>query len=312
MDLKEHKKDKKITLMVFKDDLLDGVLSRKISLKKIKLAIFGVSVFVIISLIGFIGLFKLASERFQMLSYKVENEQLKAKITEYAEQIETINMKVTYLEDLENKVRTLSAYNLEDNNIAVGGKEVDLLKDFSAVAERKEKQYFENLNETLLLLAKNIEERENSLLDLIDMLEEQRLISLATPSIMPVQGWISSKFGYRVSPFNKRRVFHEGVDIAAPYGSFVESSAKGIVIYSGYKAGYGNLVTIDHGFGFVTRYAHNSKLLVKVGDRVEKGDKIAKVGNSGKSTGPHVHYEVLVNGVPVNPAKFVVQLDEQK
>lgn len=312
MDLKEHKKEKKITLMVFKDDLLDGVLTRKISVKKIKLAIFGVSFFVIISLIGFIGLFKLASERVQMLSYKVENEQLKAKITEYAEQIETINMKVTYLEDLENKVRTLSAYNLEDNNIAVGGKEVDLLKDFSAVAERKEKQYFENLNETLLLLAKNIEERENSLLDLIDMLEEQRLISLATPSIMPVQGWISSKFGYRVSPFNKRRVFHEGVDIAAPYGSFVESSAKGIVIYSGYKTGYGNLVTIDHGFGFVTRYAHNSKLLVKVGDRVEKGDKIAKVGNSGKSTGPHLHYEVLVNGVPVNPAKFVVQLDEQK
>lgn len=312
MNLKEHKKDKKITLMIFKDDLLDSVLSRKISVKKIKLAIFVVSVFVMISLIGFIGLFKLASERLQMLSYKVENEQLNAKITEYAEQIETINMKVTYLEDLENKVRTLSAYNLEDNNIAVGGKEVDVLKDFSAVAERKEKQYFDNLNETLLLLAKNIEERENSLLDLIDMLEEQRLISLATPSIMPVQGWISSKFGYRVSPFNKRRVFHEGVDIASPYGSFVESSGKGIVIYSGYKAGYGNLVTIDHGFGFVTRYAHNSKLLVKVGDRVEKGDKIAKVGSSGKSTGPHVHYEVLVNGVPVNPAKFVVQLDEQK
>lgn len=312
MNLKEHKKDKKITFMIFKDDLLDSVLSIKISLKNIKLAIFVASVFVIISFIGFIGLFKLASERLQMLSYKFENEQLKAKITEYAEQIETINMKVTYLEDLENKVRTLSAYNLEDNNIAVGGKEVDVLKDFSAVAERKEKQYFDNLNETLLSLAKNIEERENSLLDLIDMLEEQRLISLATPSIMPVKGWISSKFGYRVSPFNKRRVFHEGVDIASPYGSFVKSSGKGIVIYSGYKAGYGNLVTIDHGFGFVTRYAHNSKLLVKVGDRVEKGDKIAKVGNSGKSTGPHVHYEVLVNGVPVNPAKFVVQLDEQK
>ena len=312
MNSKKPKKSEEITLIAFRDDLPGSVFSRKISVRSIKITLLGAFFFVVASLVGFVGLFKLSSERELMLSYKLKNEQLNAKISEYAEQIETINAKVAYLEDLENKVRTLSSYNSEEIGIAVGGKEVDVLKDFSAVAERKEKQYFDNLNRTLLSLAKSIEERKNGLSELIDMLEEQKLISLATPSIMPVQGWISSKFGYRVSPFSKRRVFHEGVDIASSYGSDVVATAEGMVIYSGYKLGYGNLVTIDHGFGLVTRYAHNSKLLVKVGDRVEKGDKIAKVGNSGKSTGPHVHYEVLVNGVPVNPMKFVAKLEEQK
>jgi murein DD-endopeptidase MepM/ murein hydrolase activator NlpD len=187
-----------------------------------------------------------------------------------------------------------------------------LSKDFSAVSKRKEKQYFEDLSETIASLSDKLQERENSLSELVDMLEEQRLLYLSTPSVMPVNGWISSKFGYRISPFTNRKVFHEGIDIAAMYGAEVKATANGLVIFAGYKPGYGNLVTIDHGFGFVTRYAHNSKILVKVGDKVSKGDVIAKVGNSGKSTGPHCHYEVLVNGVPVNPVKFIAELEEQK
>lgn len=312
MNLKNQKKDKNITLMIFRDSTLGDVSTKKISIKHLKLTVFGISFFILLSLIGFYGFFRLASERLEMLSFKEENKELKTKISEYAEQMETINMKVSYLEELENKVRTLSNYDSGNENLAIGGKEVDVLKDFSAVSERKEKQYFDNLNDTLMSLAKNIEDRESSLSELIDMLEEQKLISLATPSVMPLQGWVSSKFGYRISPFNKRRVFHEGLDIAAPYGSDVEAAGKGIVIYAGYKTGYGNLVTIDHGFGFVTRYAHNSKVVVKVGDRVEKGDTVAKIGSSGKSTGPHLHYEVLVNGVPVNPAKFLAQIEEQR
>ena len=129
---------------------------------------------------------------------------------------------------------------------------------------------------------------------------------VSTPTIWPVRGWVSSKFGFRTSPFSGRRVFHEGLDIAARYGLPVRATAKGIVVFAGEKAGYGNIVTIDHGYGYMTRYGHNSSLTVKVGDKVEKGDVIAKVGSTGRSTGPHVHYEVLVNGIPVNPQKFII------
>jgi murein DD-endopeptidase MepM/ murein hydrolase activator NlpD len=249
-----------------------------------------------------------------MLSYKQENQLLKHKIASYSKEIDEIKTKIVSLDDLEKKVKSLSSYsnNNQNTNLAIGGKEVDLLRDFSAVAERKEKQFFDDLNDTLLSLSSELEKREMSLSELVDFLEEQRLLVLSTPSIWPVNGWLSSKFGYRISPFTGRRVFHEGIDVAARYGAPVKATAKGIVIYAGYKLGYGNLVTIDHGFGYVTRYGHNSKVLVKVGDRVEKGQIISKVGNTGKSTGPHVHYEVLLNGIPVNPLKFIASTTEQK
>ena len=129
---------------------------------------------------------------------------------------------------------------------------------------------------------------------------------LSTPTIWPVKGWVSSPFGFRSSPFSGRRVFHEGLDIAARYGLDIHATAKGIVVYAGDKAGYGKIVTIDHGYGYMTRYSHNSRITVKVGDKVNKGDVIAKVGSTGRSTGPHCHYEVLVNGIPVNPMKFII------
>ena len=122
----------------------------------------------------------------------------------------------------------------------------------------------------------------------------------------PVRGWISSGYGYRKSPYTGKRQFHAGIDIAASYGSDVKSTAAGIIIFSGRKQGYGKVVEIDHGNGFITRYAHNSKLLVKKGRRVSRAETIAKVGDSGRTTGPHVHYEVQLNGIKVNPYKYIV------
>jgi murein DD-endopeptidase MepM/ murein hydrolase activator NlpD len=313
MKAKKPKKNEKLSILIFKENDYSKVYKKKVNTSVIKYTLYSLAIFFIVSSVSFYFLFNLYSEREQMLTYGKENELLKLKIAEYRNQIDKINEKIVYLDQLENKVRNLSKVVAEsDTQLAIGGKEVDLSKDLSAVSKRKEKQYFEDLNETLASLSTKLQERENSLSELVDMLEEQRLFYLSTPSILPVNGWISSKFGYRISPFTNRRVFHEGVDIASMYGSDVKATANGLVIFAGYKPGYGNMVSIDHGFGFVTRYGHNSKLLVKVGDRVSKGDVIAKVGSSGKSTGPHCHYEVLVNGVPVNPLKFVAELEEQK
>ncbi|HYC30850.1 MAG TPA: M23 family metallopeptidase [Gemmatimonadales bacterium] len=129
----------------------------------------------------------------------------------------------------------------------------------------------------------------------------------ATPSIMPTQGWLSSAFtSMRSHPILHLARPHEGIDVTAPMGSPIEAPAAGRVIDAGWESGYGNTVTIDHGFGTVTKFAHTSKILVKVGERVARGQRIALVGNSGLATGPHLHYEVHVNGRPVDPLRYVL------
>jgi len=126
------------------------------------------------------------------------------------------------------------------------------------------------------------------------------------PTGRPVtQGYISSYFGERMDPFDGEEAFHKGVDFAADTGADVLAVATGIVTWAGPRAGYGMLVELSHGNGYVTRYGHNSKILVKVGDTVERGQAIAEVGSTGRSTGPHVHFEVLRNGAQVDPIGFV-------
>jgi murein DD-endopeptidase MepM/ murein hydrolase activator NlpD len=129
----------------------------------------------------------------------------------------------------------------------------------------------------------------------------------ATPSNMPTQGWLSSAFSaMREHPILHLSRPHEGIDVSAPMGSPIEAPAAGIVTVADWESGYGRVVTIDHGFGTVTKFAHCSKLLVRQGQRVTRGERIALVGNTGLATGPHLHYEVHVNGRPVDPLQYVL------
>jgi murein DD-endopeptidase MepM/ murein hydrolase activator NlpD len=144
-----------------------------------------------------------------------------------------------------------------------------------------------------------------------DKLEEMIPYWEAYPSILPVDSYVTSPFGWRRNPFGGRSSeFHRGVDLAASTGTPVKATGKGKVISATYDTTYGRIIVIDHGYGFVTRYAHNSQLLVKAGDEVERGDIIAKSGSTGRSTGPHVHYEVLVDGEPQNPLDYVYKGEE--
>jgi murein DD-endopeptidase MepM/ murein hydrolase activator NlpD len=150
------------------------------------------------------------------------------------------------------------------------------------------------------LLASSFEEAKDSLAS-----HSQRLA--ATPSIMPTQGWLTSAFSsMREHPILHIARPHEGIDVTAPMGSPIEAPAAGVVTDAGWESGYGNTVTIDHGYGVTTKFAHASKLLVRTGQRVQRGQRIALVGNTGLATGPHLHYEVHVNGRPVDPLKYVL------
>ncbi len=146
-----------------------------------------------------------------------------------------------------------------------------------------------------------------SLNEAYDSLSKQRDRMAAMPSIMPTKGWLTSAFAReRVHPILHLARPHEGIDVSAPMGAEIEAPAAGVVTDVKWEEGYGNMLTLDHGFGLVTRYAHCSKILVVRGQRVKRGQTIARVGSTGLSTGPHLHYEVWVNGKPVNPIKYVM------
>lgn len=135
---------------------------------------------------------------------------------------------------------------------------------------------------------------------------EARLRQLAsTPSIRPVDGWFSDSYGWRNDPFDGSREFHRGLDIVAPSGTPVRASADGLVTVAGRQAGYGKVVHLSHGSGLSTRYGHLSEVLVRPGQRVKQGDVLGRVGSTGRSTGPHLHYEVLRAGRQVNPRKYL-------
>ena len=151
-----------------------------------------------------------------------------------------------------------------------------------------------------------IDDRRRQLTALQNLIMTRELASQIVPGGRPVmQGWISSYFGHRADPFTGRNAFHRGLDFAGPAGAEVVAVASGVVTYSKERFGYGKCVEINHGNGYVTRYAHNQRLLVALGETVQKGQAIAQIGSTGRSTGPHLHFEVLKQGRAVDPMSFV-------
>lgn len=164
----------------------------------------------------------------------------------------------------------------------------------------------ENIEKSIQELQTNVQEREQSLLDLRNRLIDRQERMAAMPSIWPASGQVTSRFGYRSNPVLGGGDWHPGIDIANAYGTPIVAAASGTVVFSGWDSGgYGQMVQIDHGNGIETIYGHASQVVAVVGHKVNKGDIIAYMGNTGFSTGTHVHYEVRVNGTAVNPEKFL-------
>ena len=162
-----------------------------------------------------------------------------------------------------------------------------------------------------------MEERTEHGTDLFTMVEsrlfETRLQSLLVPSSVPVADvQVGSGFGFRHDPFTGRAALHTGLDFPTSTGTPIQAAAGGVVLSTDYHHAYGNLLEIDHGNGLVTRYAHTSKILVKVGDLIKRGQVVAEVGSTGRSTGPHLHFEVLLDSVPQNPARFLAGLSARR
>lgn len=163
-----------------------------------------------------------------------------------------------------------------------------------------------SLEQQLDILTKAVNDRNDKLLAMETMLMQNQLSSKLLPSVSPInEGFYSSNFGWRIDPFTGLNAMHEGIDYMVDSGTPIRASAGGVVAFSDYHPQYGNMVEIDHGKDIVTRYAHASRLLVKVGQVVRRGDKIAEVGSTGRSTGNHLHFEIRYKNIAQNPARFL-------
>ena len=200
-------------------------------------------------------------------------------------------------EHLAKKAKLKAAEFNFDQLPAVGGGDITASNDsFTQLELLKE---IEQLDEQLL-------QREKQLEFLGLFVADKKISKEVRPAGLPVEkGWLSSHYGYRADPFSGKKTFHHGVDIAGKNGTGVLAAASGLVTIASKKNGYGFLIEIDHGDSYISRYGHNKEMLVKVGDLVKQGDVIAKMGSTGRSTGPHVHFEVLRHGKKVNPRKYL-------
>jgi murein DD-endopeptidase MepM/ murein hydrolase activator NlpD len=229
-------------------------------------------------------------------------------IQKFAVEINALKDKLVQLNKFEEQIRIIANIdqpNGHDGLFGVGGSAPDDLNPNIELTERHQR-LIKDMHRQIGQLDSASNHQRNDFESLLGKLEAQKNLLAHTPAIRPVGGWVTSRFGYRQSPFTGKREFHKGLDIANRIGTPIVATADGIVSHSGKKGMLGNVVVIDHGYGLVTRYGHIDALEVKVGMTVKRGQVIAHMGNSGRSTGPHLHYEVRLNGVPVNPTKYIL------
>lgn len=269
-----------------------------------------------IFLLGFIlfDYIHLKYANYQSRGLKTELIRLKAEIKDRNSQIETfytkidaLQLKLIKLNQLEQEIRSytgLHTNSSDTGDYGIGGIS-DIPGDKLCTADFYNK-FLQNMDENVAQLDREACNQSEEFQILWETLKEIKAIQQVTPSMRPLEGgWISSTFGFRDSPFSDEHEFHAGVDIAAHKGTPVLATANGSVKFAGYKGSYGKLISINHGFGIVTRYGHLSSLHVKKGQKVLRGDVIGEVGSTGRSTGPHLHYEVRLNDIPVNAEKYM-------
>jgi murein DD-endopeptidase MepM/ murein hydrolase activator NlpD len=244
----------------------------------------------------------------ELQSAREELKQQKAQVQNFALTLLDYKRQMFRLRDLDTKLRRAVSLGPRDKAqqvLGIGGPDELGLQNLANMGEKKQDEVLKEMHQELSQLKGAALKQEASLQLLIEYFEDKRSLYASTPSVWPVRGWVTSHFGNRTSPFSGILKFHEGMDIAAQTGTPVLSPADGVVIKASFGTGYGNMVEISHGYGIKTLFAHNSRLNVKAGQRIKRGDVIAYVGDSGSSTGPHLHYEVRVNGLPVNPARYM-------
>ncbi len=279
--------------------------SRNISLseKAVKIAA-GVTIFVFVALTVFlIDYFAMSVTRQKYRALSDENAEQKKAITHFQQTVDKLQDTIDNYENYAKKLNIMAG--LKSEEILEGEPGVGGPDDSQQIGEISPPQILdlENLND----ISQKADRIEKNLDTLTAIFEDQALQIASTPTIWPTKGYMSSSYGWRDDPFTGKRAFHHGIDIATYHGNPVYATADGTVIQTANDKIGGNTIKIKHMFGYVTIYCHLSKFLVKVGQKVKRGETIGLVGRTGKAKGPHVHYEVQFNGKEKNPYFYILE-----
>lgn len=284
-----------------------GTTIRRITLSQFALVVLG-----LVALLGLLTAGMATHQYFMMLGQVAdhnrllsENDSFRAENQNYRIQTAQLGEKIDHLETLARQVTILSGMNSEDSPGGVGGISAETL-DRPLPLSGGSIQAIDLYNQSVTQL-------EDKYRGVKDFLNDRALLAAATPAFLPVRGYVTAKMGMRHDPFNESLTdYHTGVDISAPYGTRVVAPADGTVIFAGQRDGYGNIVVIDHKFGIMTRYGHLWKANVQAGDHVSRSDVIGYIGMTGRTTGPHLHFELYIQNRPVNPIAFLNRFTERK
>lgn len=255
----------------------------------------------VLSIVGLIHMTRMSWEVYTLRSLRSENADLRAKARDYEQKYGAHQARLHQLEGLVTKLGVMAGIEKVFPDARVGG-----VGGVSA-AETTSPSFDAGALGKMDLTLDNLEGRSQ---ELESFFADQKVLLASTPSVWPVRGYLSAAFGHRTDPFTGQRDFHSGIDISTPLGTKIVAPANGVVVECARKGGYGNALIIDHGFGIVTRYGHLEGYNVRAGQRIQRGEVIGFVGNTGRSTAPHLHYEVWVRDQAQNPIQYI--LDEYR
>jgi murein DD-endopeptidase MepM/ murein hydrolase activator NlpD len=254
-----------------------------------------------LGLVGLVYFTRVSWEVYSLRRLRTENAALVEKTREYEQRQGLVQARLRQLESLVTKLGVMAGLEKTLPDSALGG--VGGVLNIDTMSPSLDPRSLDQATKTL----SDLESRSKHL---EAFFADQRVLLASTPSIWPVRGYLSATFGHRIDPFTNQRDFHSGIDISTPSGTKIIAPADGVIVSCGTKSGYGNTLVIDHGFGVVTRYGHLDGFNVRPGQRVHRNDVIGFVGNTGRSTAPHLHYEVWVRDQAQNPIQYI--LDEYR
>ena len=299
------------TLLIIPDGQ-EAVRQMRVSGFLARAAFAGVAGLVVLLLFFATGFFVKESSHIRADRLAAENERLVAQLERLGGRLDELQTSMSDLTRRDQEFRMIAGLEPLDADVqaaGIGGPGTETLESnpLYPLDPRLGEQAFEATSDVDAML-RRADVLKASWSEAMDSLRVRHALLQATPSIYPTRGVVTSGFSHsRMHPILHRARPHEGLDIVAPRGAPITSSANGVVTFAGRRNGYGNVVEISHGYGMKTRYAHMSAIDVRQGQRVQRGEHIGRVGNTGLSVGPHLHYEVLINGEPQNPALYILE-----
>lgn len=280
----------------------------RIHKKTFKIGLYLLAFALLSTIFFFCDYIQVRKKTFELNQLRQETQEQRSKIHFFSSKIEDLEKQLSKLKDFDKRIRIIA--NLEKGQettsfMGMGGPSPSDVRE-KLKAEKDEKGLVQQMRTDIERLKSEAASQEESLSDLEKLLQTKKEVLVHTPSIWPVHGWVTSGFGFRNNPFTGLTQMHEGIDISNRVGTPVIASGNGIISDTGRDYSHGNVVVISHGFGMTSRYNHLNKIFVRAGQKVKRGDKIAEIGMSGKTTGPHLHYEVRLNGIPANPMRYIL------